>query len=214
MLAETLQDFAIKYSDPLVEKARKGDEKSFSRLMSLWYKRIFNFCFKYFADHDLAMEVTQKTFISVHKGLKTLKDPGSFKPWLYKVALNKCHEEERRRKKTGWLSIFSSEKKLLDEEDRQYLLDQPAQGAFFNPEENLEKKELGEVVLDCLGELPEEQKVVMIMKEYEGLKFREIAEVLSISENTAKSRLYYGLKAMKNILEERNISKETMYYDN
>ena len=59
-------------------------------------------------------------------------------------------------------------------------------------------------------ELSEEQREVVIMKEYEGLKFREIAETLSISENTVKSRMYYGLESLKKILERNKVTKETI----
>ena len=64
----------------------------------------------------------------------------------------------------------------------------------------------------CLTGLSEEQREVVIMKEYEGLKFREIAEVLNISENTVKSRVYYGLDGLRKILERKNINKETIGY--
>lgn len=209
MLAETLQDFAIKHADLIIKKAMKGDELAFSKLMSLWYKRIYNFSFKYFMNHDLAMDITQKTFISVHKNITKLKNESSFKPWLYKIALNKCHEEERRLKRRSWFSIFNTDK---EDKDNQYYLDRPAEGTYYNPDEGLHAKELEEIIMDCLLELPEEQKLLIIMKEYEGLKFREIAETLDISENTAKSRLYYGMKAMKKILDKKNIHKENTYY--
>jgi len=65
---------------------------------------------------------------------------------------------------------------------------------------------------EALLELNDEQREVVIMKEYEGLKFREIAEVLNISENTVKSRMYYGLDGLRKILEKRNINKETIGY--
>jgi RNA polymerase sigma factor (sigma-70 family) len=66
---------------------------------------------------------------------------------------------------------------------------------------------------NCLMELSVEQREVVIMKEYEGLKFREIAETLNISENTVKSRMYYGLEGLKKILENRKITKETIGYE-
>lgn len=203
MLAETLQDFAIKYSDQIIRKAAEGDEQAFSKLMSLWYKRIYNFSYKYFLNHDTAMDVTQKTFISVHKSIRKLKDVTSFKPWLYRIALNKCHEEERRMKRRKWFSLFGANENSLQGE---LWLEPPAEGPFYNPDQSVDDKELEELVLECLSELPEEQRILIIMKEYEGLKFREIAVVLNISESTAKSRLYYGLKTMKLILEKKNFT--------
>lgn len=210
MIAETLQDFAIKHSDLLVSKAIKGDEQAFSKLMSLWYKRIFNFCYKYFQDHDHSMEVTQKTFISMHRGISKLKDAESFKSWLYRIAINKCHEEDRKMKRKSWFSFLSNESNNELNEFNQ--VEDTAEGSFFNPDEQMEEKQLGDMILECLGLLPEEQRIVLIMKEYEGLKFREIALTLQISENTAKSRLYYGLSAMKKILESKNFNKEIINY--
>lgn len=67
------------------------------------------------------------------------------------------------------------------------------------------------MVLDALQKIPEEQRTVIIMKEYEELTFREIAEMLGISEGTAKSRLYYGLKNLRKVLLKDNITKEYNY---
>ena len=67
--------------------------------------------------------------------------------------------------------------------------------------------------MEALGELNEDQRTVVIMKEYEGLKFTEIAEALDSSENTVKTRLYRGLKSLKEILEKKNITKDTVHYE-
>ena len=93
METKTLRDIALTYSECLIEKSKKGDNKAFAKLFGLWFKRIYNFSLKYFNDHDQAMEATQKTFISVYKSIKGLKDNDSFKGWLYRIALNQCHEE-------------------------------------------------------------------------------------------------------------------------
>jgi RNA polymerase sigma-70 factor (ECF subfamily) len=82
-----------------------------------------------------------------------------------------------------------------------------------NPEKQLRHSELSDLLQQCLMELSDEQREVVIMKEYEGLKFREIAEALNISENTVKSRMYYGLDGLKKILESKNITKETIGYE-
>ncbi|MBK7870791.1 MAG: RNA polymerase sigma factor [Saprospiraceae bacterium] len=76
------------------------------------------------------------------------------------------------------------------------------------PDQAYQREEVTRLVLNALQKLPEDQRTLLIMKEYEGLKFREIAEVLDISENTAKSRLYYGLENLKKILLSNCASKE------
>lgn len=84
---------------------------------------------------------------------------------------------------------------------------------FANPESQYRHAELSDILQQALCELSEEQREVVIMKEYEGLKFREIAEVLNISENTVKSRMYYGLDGLKKILERKKITKDTIGYE-
>ena len=88
-----------------------------------------------------------------------------------------------------------------------------AKGNFFNPERNFQQGELEDVLLMALNELSEDQRSVVIMKEYEGLKFTEIAEAMNTSENTVKTWMYRGLKHLKANLEKNNITKETVHYE-
>jgi RNA polymerase sigma factor (sigma-70 family) len=195
-MSETLRDIALYHSECLVEKSQKGDNHAFGKLVGLWFKRIYNVALRYFGEHDLAMEVTQRTFISVYKNLHGLRDIKRFKYWLYRVALNQCHEEERRQKKKTWFSLFKSDEARNMEEMN------------FHPEKEYQQKETEELMGNILKTIPEEQKVVIIMREYEGMKFREIAETLGISENTAKSRMYYGLKSLRKIIESSGLNLE------
>ena len=193
-MGEVLENIAIYHSKSLIDKSRNGDERAYGKLVGLWFKRIYNFSLKYFADHDLAMEVTQKTFIVVYKKIDRLKDVDSFKYWLYKIALNHCREEDRKQKSRKWYSIF------INEEAQQI------ESKYGNPELEYQKNEKEEMIAEMLRALPEEQKTVIIMKEFEGMKFREISETLSISENTAKSRLYYGLKALRKVVDKSELN--------
>lgn len=193
-MAEVLENIAIYHSKSLIEKSRNGDEHAYGKLVGLWFKRIYNFSLKYFADHDQAMEVTQKTFIVVYKKINGLKDINSFKSWLYKIALNHCREEDRRQKRNTWYSIF------INEDVRKM------SSNHGHPEIEYQKREKEELIAEFLKSLPEEQKTIIIMKEFEGMKFREISETLNISENTAKSRLYYGLKALRKLIENSELN--------
>lgn len=200
MYSETLLDIAMRHSEAIILKAQKGDSQSFNKLVTLWYQRIYNLAFKYFSGHDLAMEATQRTFIAVHKNLPRLRDAERFKPWIYRIAVNVCHDEERKLSKQTISIDVVSEK----EKDTISL-------TTYGPEQSLQLKELSKLLLEALKEINEEQRMVVIMKEYEGMKFREIAEVLEISENTVKSRMYYGLTALRKILKNKNITKEVYY---
>ena len=197
------------HSESLVARAREGDTNALSRLVQLWYKRIYNFCYKYFFDHDLAMEVAQKTFISMHRNIAGLQDVGRFKSWLYTIAVNFCLEELRRRKSNQSMSLHD----LKPGENETSYSWETSGNRNENPERQFRQSELSDLLQSCLMELSEEQRVVVIMKEYEGLKFREIAETLNVSENTVKSRMYYGLDGLKKILERKRITKESIGYE-
>ena len=108
--------------------------------------------------------------------------------------MNQCHLEHRQQKQQRGLK-------------EKY----PQQTAPFNPEQPdqmMQREETTRLILKALQQLPEEQRTVLILKEYEGLKFREIADLLEIPENTAKARLYYGLQNLKKILLKNQASKE------
>lgn len=197
------------HSESLVARAREGDNNALSRLVQLWYKRIYNFGYKYFFDHDLAMEVAQKTFISMHRNIANLQDVARFKSWLYTIAVNFCREELRKRKSNKAMSLND----LKPGESETSYSWEAARSRDENPERQLRQGELSDLLQNCLMELSEEQRVVVIMKEYEGLKFREIAETLNVSENTVKSRMYYGLDGLKKILERKRITKESIGYE-
>jgi RNA polymerase sigma-70 factor (ECF subfamily) len=187
-MAEILEKIAISNSRSLIEKSQNGDEHAYGKLVGLWFKRIYNFSLKYFGEHDMAMETTQQTFIIAYKKIRKLRDPQSFKCWIYKIALNNCREEDRKSKRRNWFSIFGHEEA------------HEIESGVGNPEGIYHQKEKEELLADYLSQLPEEQKTVIIMKEYDNMKFREIAEMLQISENTVKSRLYYGLKALRKMM--------------
>jgi RNA polymerase sigma factor (sigma-70 family) len=208
-MAETIVDIAMMHADTQIAKAKQGDQRAQGQLVQLWYKRIYNFCYKFFMDHDKATEVAQKTFISMCKNLISLQDNARFKSWLYKIAVNYCREEARRDSAKRSVSFDV----VWDPEGESSPAWESTQVRYANPEKQFQQTELAEILQDALTQLSEEQREVVIMKEYEGLKFREIAEIIGISENTVKSRVYYGLAALREILEHRNITKEQLDYE-
>lgn len=210
MQAERIKMEATTGKASLVELAQKGRTDAFNQLVNLWYKRIFNYILKNCGDEEVTEDLAQKTFIAVYKNLKKLKDPGSFKPWLYRIATNNCIQEGRVRARNRTVPLMTPSP---DEEDVVSRHEEAARGKLFNPEETFQQRELEQILMTCLQQLPEDQRTVIIMKEYEGMKFLEIAEVLGCSVNTIKSRLYRGLKQMKKILDHKNITKETIRYE-
>ncbi len=181
----------------LIRQAQSGDRRALNQLFSQWYPRVYNMAYRYFHDEDLAADVSQQTFVAIQKSLPQLRDPQAFKAWLFRTAVNCCHSLSRRRhRQKASLEVISM---------------QPGRSQPITPYQELDRKERSQIVLAALQEIPDEQREVIVMKEYEGLKFREIAEILQLSENTVKSRLYYGLKAMRKLLEDCRLHKDLLY---
>lgn len=182
----------------LIQQAQRGDANARNRLFGLWYKRVYNIAWRYFGEAEAASEVCQQVFLAIHQKLNNLREPEAFNGWIYRTVINCCHLESRQHRQ-----VRSLKEKATSWESSSHVP---------TPHHLYQQNETTTVVLNALQQLPEEQRTVIIMKEYEGLKFREIADILDISENTAKSRLYYGLKNMRKILEDAHLSNE-LYYE-
>ncbi|WP_026166601.1 RNA polymerase sigma factor [Gracilimonas tropica] len=184
----------------LVQDFRGGNHQAFNTLVSRWQDRIHHFAYRFFASSDDAAEITQKTFIKAYHKLDTLDDVEKFGSWLYTIANNLCLDELKRvgrKRATSYEALKTApQTETATSADGQILRNE------------------GLVLLHkALLQLPVDQRVVVIMKEYEGLKFREIAEILDESENTIKSRLYYGLSSLKKTFDSWNINKEVFDYE-
>lgn len=143
------------------------------------------------------------------RNLPSLQDLGKFKAWLYKIAMNYCREEIRRRQTNRSTPVD----KVWNVESEQSPRWEMSRNRTDDPDRQYQRNEVADILHAALMAINEDQRAVVIMKEYEGLKFREIAEVLNISENTVKSRMYYGLESLKRILEKQNINKDTINYE-
>lgn len=185
----------------LVEEFRDGNIEAFNALVGEWQQRIHRFAFRFFPSHDEAMEITQKTFIKAYKKLHTLDDAEKFSSWIYRIANNLCLDEMKRAGRRR-----SAPMEALEEQPT-------TRSVVENPDRPLQQQELGSILQQALNQLPPEQRIVVIMKEYEGLKFREIAEILEEPENTVKSRMYYGLTSLRTIFDKWNIEMEALYYE-
>lgn len=185
----------------LIKNFLNGDVQAFNRLVNRWQQRIHRFAYRYFASHDDAKEITQKTFIKAYNKLDTLEDTEKFSAWIYRIANNLCLDETRRagRRRSAPMEALPN---------------QPiADSLSSNPDRVIQQENLESILQLALKQIPAEQRIVIIMKEYEGLKFREIAEILDEPENTVKSRLYYGLKKLRTLFDQWNIELEALRYE-
>jgi RNA polymerase sigma-70 factor (ECF subfamily) len=175
----------------LLELALGGDGSCFGELVRRWEQRIYGFIRRYVGNSEEARDLTQDTFTKAYQNLDRLSDPARFSSWLYKIALNECRMLFRRQKGTFKVSLDEGGRDLARVDRNEAV-----------QEQGLELKESVVQLRRAFTKLPKEQREVILMKEFQGLKFNEIAEILDVPLSTAKSRMYLGLKTLKRIMEE------------
>ncbi len=177
----------------LLQKAQEGDRAAFEALITLHSRRVFNLALGYTGRHHDAEEITQTVFLKVWNALPQFRGGASFSTWLYRLTLNACTDHYRREKKRrGDLS--------LDDPDLA-----PLRDTAPSPEEILLQREEQAILRKALAELPEQHRVILILREMDGLDYKEIAQVLEIEMGTVKSRLARARRALRDkLLAEGN----------
>ena len=193
----------------LIQEFNAGNVSAFNTLVWRWEKPIYNFILRYIGDSERAKDVMQHCFIRAFKSLGKLKDHSRFSAWLYQIALNLCRDELKKKK---YKTYSISEVRDYDDNDKSdqkiVLADEEQDATQLTHHENLV-----ELLQKALMAIPEDQRVVVIMKQYHGMKFTEIADVLKTPLNTIKSRMYYGLDALHNILVKWGVDREDLGYE-
>lgn len=185
----------------LVQACKEGDRTAFNLLVWRWEKPLFNFTYKYVGDAQLAQDLVQETFIRVLRSIGGYDHRGSFSTWLYRIAVNLC-KDHFRRKRVPMVSLHDYY--TTSSGDRVYVKDRLSDDRP-RCDEAMAAAQRQELVRRLLAGLPDDQRIVILMKQYQGLTFREIAEVLETPESTVKSRLYRGLRMMREQLEREGV---------
>ena len=156
-----------------------GDEASFEELVRRYMKPIFNFAFRMVGTYGDADDVAQDVFIQVYKSLPSARLDLPFRPWLYVIARNKCLDFLKRKRPLSFSSLQEPDSK---ENPVDLVLDREPL-----PEEVLERADVQRQLRDAIAQLPERYRTVVSMRYAGELTFAEIAQVLSLPENTVKT---------------------------
>jgi len=194
--------------DILIEKFLDGNTEAFNTLVWRWQKQIYSFVYRYIHDSDIAKDICQTVFIRVYKNLKKLRDRKKFKPWLYMIAANISKDELKKNKKKNLRMLSVNDEWKNDKGEK--LVYNEVLKEEASQEKEINGKDIENIIKFALSHIPEEQRIVIILKEYQQLKFKEIAEILKLPVNTIKSRMYYGLKNMREVLIKNNFDKEVL----
>ena len=184
----------------LIYRCRQGDSDAMGRLILKYQDRVYNTILKICANKDDAAELTQETFVKVIERINTFKGQSAFYTWLFRVAVNLTYNYCKRRVKLPIYSLENLMGKQLDD-SRAQLKTFLADESTMDPAQIAQNKEIGQIALAALSKLEEDHRVVIVLRDIEGMTYDEIAQTLQIELGTVKSRLSRARANLKSILE-------------
>jgi RNA polymerase sigma-70 factor (ECF subfamily) len=179
----------------LVRGAQRGDAQAFRALVERYQRRVYQLALGMVRDPDEAMDITQETFVRVHRYLPSFKGDSSFFTWTYRIATNLCLDAARKRGR--------SERVEMDERDAEIesRMDPPS-AALAGPQRAALNAELKAKIDEALQELSENHRAILLLREVEGLSYEELAKTLGIRKGTVMSRLFHARLKMQRKLRE------------
>jgi RNA polymerase sigma-70 factor, ECF subfamily len=174
--------------EELVAKSIGGDAESFNELILRWERPIYALAYRTIGRDEDARDVCQETFLRAFRALPGFRGQAKFSSWLYRIALNLCRDWIRRERRA----------QVVQARDNVDLVEL---AAAVEPSESIEelvtRKDLARAVERAMANLPEEQRTAIVLKEYHGLTFQEIADLVGCPLSTVKTRLYQGLTVLR-----------------
>ena len=178
----------------LLERSKAGDVAAFETLIEAYQKKIFNLAYRIVGNYDDAGDLAQEALIRIFSSIAGFKEQSSFSTWVYRITTNVCLDDIRKKKNRKVISLDEEIHVEDGEMKRQIMSDDPL------PDEGAEKEEMRHLVNDAINTLPEEQRLVISLRDIQGLTYDEIAEVLDCPSGTVKSRINRARQALKNVL--------------
>ncbi|MCA1575082.1 MAG: sigma-70 family RNA polymerase sigma factor [Acidobacteria bacterium] len=179
--------------EQIVERALTGDAEAFGEIVLRWERRIFALAYGMLGREEDARDATQETFLAAFRNLRGFRGEAKVSSWLHRIAVNQCITRQRRAK-------VRNEAAIEDEEQRQASsFSSPLE---LSPSRVAEGRESIDAVRRAVNSLPLDLRQVVLMKEFEELTFREIAEALDLPLSTVKSRLYTAMRQLQMRLQK------------
>ena len=174
----------------LVERVKRGDKRAFDLLILNYQHKIISLVGRYLRDQDEVQDVTQESFIKAYRALPNFRGDSAFYTWLYRIAINTAKNQlvsrSRRPPDTD-----------IDADDGEFQDNYAVLRDNESPEDVLAMGQMESVIYRAIGDLPEELKVAVTLREFEGLSYDEIAEVMECPVGTVRSRIFRAREAIE-----------------
>ena len=204
--AESAPSASWSDEDLLLEYRSVGDRRAFDELVHRYERELYNYLRRYLGDAEMAEDAFQGTFLQVHLKCERFEPGRRVRPWLYTVATNQAIDAQRRDRRHRMVSLdrrFAGN----GEDDSAGSLVDLLEGEHASPAEQLESSEQAQEVRRAVDQLPESLREVLLLVYYQGLKYREAADVLSIPVGTVKSRLHAAIRRLNQALTRTKLTE-------
>lgn len=177
----------------LIEKARGGSVSAFEELISLYEKKIYNYCYRMTNSREDAEDLAQEVFIKVYRNLKSFKGNSKFSTWIYRIAYNTCVDKYRKNKRVNTVSLNPGNDEGANEIE--LVSGDPL------PEDEVIQMERYKKLQACIAALKPEYKTVIILRDIQNYSYEEIAEILRLPLGTVKSHISRARAALCDALK-------------
>jgi RNA polymerase sigma-70 factor (ECF subfamily) len=182
--------------DSLIRAAQGGDQGAFEQLVRTYDQSVLRLAMNLLRSPEDARDVYQEAFLRVYRNLNTFRFDCSFHTWLYRIVTNICLDQLRKRKvRKEEPSVVETPEGSVDRMDSY-----EQEGAGSDPERTLWNRELKDRIEDALGGLTPRERMVFELRHYQGLRLRNIGEMLGTSEEAAKNCLFRATQKMRSVL--------------
>lgn len=172
--------------EKLISRAAKGDASAFNELLGAQENRMYAVCLRMCGNHEDAQDCLQEAMLRVYRAISSFKGQSSFSTWVYRVTMNTCLDELRRKKNKQTASLDS----LMD-------AGWSPTDEFDTPERHTLASERQREIRQVIGELPEDMRAAIVLRDIQGFSYEEISQMLDINVGTIKSRISRGREKLR-----------------
>jgi RNA polymerase sigma-70 factor (ECF subfamily) len=182
--------------EELVALSQAGDQESFNQLIIRWERPIYALAYRVLGHEDDARDVCQEAFLRAFRALPGFRGQAKFSSWLYRITLNLCRDWLRRARRAPIVAPPEGVDVIELAADA---------GMVDSVEDVVARHDMAQYVARAMAVLPEEQRATIVLKEFHGMTFQEIADLLGCPLSTVKTRMYQGLTVLRRELERNGV---------
>lgn len=180
----------------LLKKIKNGDVESFELLIADYQVYAYNVAYRMLGNEEDAKDMTQEALIKVYKSIHKFKENSNFSTWLYRIVMNTCKDELKKRKEV----ILSLDKEIETNDGR---ISREIGDDRLNPSKIVERNEVSKMVQEAISALSDSNRMVIVLRDIQGLSYEEISQVIKEPIGTVKSRINRGRSQLKKLLIEQ-----------